>query len=117
MNLLLYGFVALAVLGLIGTGVYKVKEWGADEVRLEWAEANKERREAEAKKISAAAKALEVDRGKAKIVYRTITREVDRIVTRDVYRNVCLDADGLRIARCAIRGESTDRCQPDKPVP
>ena len=30
----------VSILGLIGTGVYKVKKWGGDEVRAEWAAAN-----------------------------------------------------------------------------
>ena len=41
MNLILYAVLALAVMGMIGTGVYKVKQWGAEEVRTEWAAANK----------------------------------------------------------------------------
>ena len=40
MNLLLYGFVALAILGALGGIGYKVREAGADSVRVEWAEAN-----------------------------------------------------------------------------
>ncbi len=63
------------------------------------------------------AEKLEVKREKAKIIYRTITKEVDKVVERPVYRNTCLDADGLRLARCAIRGQSPDTCKPDKPLP
>jgi len=63
-GLLAYLLAGIALAGLIGTGVYKVKQWGADEVRAEWAAANlraaqqaeKDRlaREAEAKKVIAA---------------------------------------------------------------
>ena len=35
MNLILYAVLALAVMGMIGTGVYKVKQWGGNEVRAE----------------------------------------------------------------------------------
>src|SRR5690349_18907057 len=35
MPLIAYGLIALAILGAVGTGVYKVKQWGADEVRAE----------------------------------------------------------------------------------
>ena len=35
---------------------------------------------------------------------RIVTQYVDRIVTRPVYRSICLDDDGLRIARHAIAG-------------
>lgn len=34
-SLVLYAVLALAVMGMIGTGVYKVKQWGGDEVRAE----------------------------------------------------------------------------------
>ena len=45
-TIIAYIFAAIALLGLIGTGVYKVKKWGADEVRAEWAEANRLAKEA-----------------------------------------------------------------------
>ncbi len=40
MNLLLYGFLALAILGTIGGIGYKVREAGADSIRVEWSAAN-----------------------------------------------------------------------------
>ena len=40
MNLLLYGFLALGILGALGGIGYKVREAGADSVRVEWAAAN-----------------------------------------------------------------------------
>ncbi len=39
-TLLLYGFLALAILGALGGIGYKVRESGKDSVRVEWAEAN-----------------------------------------------------------------------------
>ena len=51
MNLLLYGFVALAILGALGGLGYKVREAGADSVRVEWAAANeKAKQEADAER-------------------------------------------------------------------
>lgn len=43
-----------------------------------------------------------------KTTYATITRHVDRIVDRPVYRDVCLDADGLRDINAALAGTSID---------
>lgn len=40
----------------------------------------------------------------ANVVYRVINEEVERVVTKPVYRNVCLDADGLRALEHAIDG-------------
>jgi hypothetical protein len=82
-----------------------------------WERAKLAERVLEEKQSGAAAAGLEVDRAKERIVVRTITQYVDRVLERPVYRNVCLDDDGLRLARCAIRGEGADRCKPDERVP
>ena len=117
MSILVYAFAAIAIMGMIGTGVYKVKEWGADEVRQEWAAANlKAKAESEAR-ISKAADDLAAERKKRKIVIREVTTYVDKIVDRPVYRTVCLDDDGLRCLDSAIRGESTAGCKPDGRMP
>jgi len=47
-GLLAYLIAGIVLAGLIGTGVYKVKQWGANEVRAEWAEANRQQRKREA---------------------------------------------------------------------
>ncbi len=116
-SLLLYGVLALSILAAIGTGVYKVKQWGADEVRAEWSEANRIAREQEQARSAAAAKELEDERAKRRVVTRTVTKVVDRIVDRPVYRNVCLDDAGLRCLDSAINGKIDPGCKPDDPVP
>lgn len=35
-------------------------------------------------------------------IMREITREIPKIVDRPVYRNVCIDADGVRLIRQAV---------------
>ncbi len=116
-SLLLYGILALSILAAIGTGVYKVKQWGADEVRAEWSEANRIAREQEQARSAAAAKELEDERAKRRVVTRTVTKVVDRIVDRPVYRNICLDDAGLRCFDSAIDGKIDPGCKPDDPVP
>ena len=116
-GLLLYGLLALAILGTLAGIGYSIRKAGMDAVRAEWAEANRQAREKEAAQAGKAAEKLEAKREKAKVIYRTITKEVDKIVERPVYRSVCLDTDGLRLARCAIRGQDASACKPDKPVP
>ena len=37
---------------------------------------------------------------------RTITVEVDKIIERPVFRNVCIDADGLRLLNSQIRRDT-----------
>lgn len=60
---------------------------------------------------------LEQTNAQEKIVYRTITQQVDRIVDRPVYRDRCIDDDGLRIARAAIAGAPTAAAEPDGAMP
>lgn len=59
---------------------------------------------AEATKANTASTALETKAAAAQVVYRTITRNVDRVVTKPIYQNVCLDTDGLSLANAALAG-------------
>ena len=117
MGLLAYGLIALSIIGILSGIGYQIRESGKEAVRLEWAEANKLAREAEEKKANQAATNLEATRVEYRTKYRTITQAVDKIVDRVEYRHVCLDADGLRLANCAILGKSADSCKPDDGVP
>lgn len=47
---------------------------------------------------------------------RIITVEVDKIIERPVFRNVCIDADGLRLLNSQIRRD-TATGQPGSAVP
>lgn len=58
--------------------------------------------EAEVVRQVAASAQLEEKKDAQQVVYRTLTRTVDRIVEKPVYRNVCLDDDGLRAANAAL---------------
>ena len=40
---------------------------------------------------------------------REITREVPKIIDRPVYRNVCIDADGLRLIRRSVEAANGER--------
>lgn len=114
----IYAYIAAVVLilGAFAGTYWKGHQAGANGVRLDWEEANRVQRAREAAQAAEAANQLEVNREKERVVFRTITKTVDKIVDRPVYRNVCLDPDGLRVARCAIRGESPDTCKPDEPL-
>lgn len=63
------------------------------------------------------AEELEKARAQREIVYKTITKEVERVVNRPVYLNVCLDDDGLRLINDALAGPSTAPGQPDAAMP
>ena len=117
MRLLIYGIVALSILGMIGTGVYKVKQWGANEVRAEWAQAVKEQNEKETAAIAVASTKREEDRAKSKIVYQTIKERVVEYIDRPVYSTVCIDSDGMRDVNAALLGKSASSTEFDGGVP
>ena len=108
MNLLLYGIVALGILGMLGTIGYKVRQAGYDAAKLECAEAAAVQRKTEEVQASKAAVTKERADAKSKVVYRTIREEVERVVDRVEYRDrPCLDDAGLRVAADAIRGATS----------
>lgn len=107
-SLLMYGLLALAVLGALG-GIYGAGyRSGSNSVMNEWQTASREQRDREAKAGQKAAEKKEAGDAKAKVVYRKITQEVERVVEKPVYRNVCLDSDGIAVARQAISGALTE---------
>jgi hypothetical protein len=110
-----------AVLALLGAAIYMVYDAGYDagtaEVRAEWFDANQAQRAKETKQGNTASTKLEQGNAEARIVYRTITQEVDRIVDRPVYVNACFDDDGLRHANAALAGALTPARKPDGAVP
>lgn len=117
MQLIAYGLIALAILGAIGTGVYKVKQWGADEVRAEWNAANEAARKKEAEASAKAAADLAAERKKRRIVVQERTVFVDRNIEKLVDSGVCLKPDGVSVLNTAIGGKSADRPKPAGAVP
>lgn len=70
--------------------------------RLKAAAAAQEKREKQIGQAQAGdAKAAEADVQRETIV-REITREVPKVIDRPVYRNVCIDADGVRLIGRAV---------------
>jgi hypothetical protein len=61
-------------------------------------------KKAEEAKANTASTQLETKAAAAQVIYRTITRNVDRVVTKPVYSNVCLEPEGLAIANAALAG-------------
>jgi len=115
-SLLAWGFILLGVLGFLGTATWRIYDAGRTEVYAEWERVNAAQREAEAKRAGGASAGLEKDRGKNRIVYRTITESVEKIVDRPVYSNICMDDDGLRLLTAAVRGEAADPAELDGAV-
>ena len=104
---MIYTHVAAALLaGLLAfAGAWQTQEW-----RYEAREAQRLEALAETKRMNelaadAGAAGHESDKAAIKTEFITITKEVRRVVEKPIYRNVCLDADGLRILERAISGQ------------
>jgi len=109
--------IALGALIAFGLVSYKIYHAGYAAAERECKDAAEKQRAAEAKKGAAASDKKEKQDAKAKVVYRTITKTVDKYIDRPVYRNVCFDVDGLRDANAALSGALTPAGKPDKRVP
>jgi hypothetical protein len=96
---------------------WQVQAWrwrAADAERLEL---EREARLALERRADAAAQQLEQARDGIRAQQRVITREVERVVESPVYRDVCLDAGGLRlVAEAAGAAASTGQPAPALPA-
>lgn len=84
--------------------------WKATELGIE--KQNEAQQLALVKRANDAEAALADAQNQQKVVYRDITKNVDRIVTRTQYRNACLDSDGLRLANSALTDKAANPAQP-----
>lgn len=120
--MVLYLIGAVAVLAIITTGIWKIHhngyEKGKAEVQAEWNESVDKQAAAELEQSGTASQNLETQRVQTRVVYRTITRSVDKYIDRPVYRNICFDDDGMRDANAALRKTApADPAKPDTAVP
>ena len=122
-NLLLYAVVGIVLLATLGGIAYELDHKGyrrgVAEIKGLWEEANRKQAEKDAAQAAEASQKAEVAREKQKVVYRTITQQVDRIVEKPVYRDrECFDADGLRVTNAALNGGAPAPAgKPDAAVP
>lgn len=116
-GILAYLIIVLAVLGTLSTIAYKIHDAGYQQAKAECEQAAQAQRDKEQQQAHTAGSILETDNAKARVVYRTITKAVDRYIDRPVYRNVCLDSDGLSSVNAALREPGISPAEPDKPMP
>ena len=117
MNPYAYLAAAVLILGAFGATYLYGHSAGADSVRLEWEQANKIQRQKEAQQAGIALENLEVNRAQDKVVFKTITKTVDKFVDRVEFRNVCFTPQFLCVANAAIGGESPAACNTAGPLP
>lgn len=110
----MYVYLAIALLSaaLSGAGVWEVQNWRYASIEKDRIEQAAKEAARKLDKIDTAAVGHEKDKTRIRTVFRTITKEVAHVVEKPVYRNVCLDADGLRVLSTAINGATTASVTP-----
>ena len=103
---LAYVFGALAIMAMLGTAAYKLRESGKDAVRLEWNEAIAQQREEDIQRSVLAASSLSKDRVKARTIIQERTVYVDRHIEKLVDSGRCFADLGVQCLNAAIKGES-----------
>lgn len=104
MRLYVYAAASLAMLAAGATAGWQVQGWRHARLEAQRLEAEAETQRLRARSAAVASAGHETDREQIQVEFQTITREVERVVEKPVYRNVCLDADGLRLVERAVRG-------------
>ena len=106
---------ALVALAMGFTGGWQVRAWKAGQDDAERLQAQAQAAQAGAARADAAAAGHETVRAGLQQQRRVLIQEVERVVEKPVYRDVCLDADGLRIIAAAA-GAAPAASQPAGPV-
>jgi hypothetical protein len=101
---------------LAAAGYFKGHHDGSLGVQMRWDKAVADQQAKEQAQANAASTKLESGNEKARVVYKTITQNVDKIVEKPVYRNICFDDGGMQLANQALTGSLAAPAQPDKPV-
>lgn len=116
-TILIYGLLALAIIGVLSGVAWKIHNAGQLSKQVEWDKAAAQQSSKETAQSNNSATQLEVKNAAEKIIYKTITRSVDKYIDRPVYRAECFDADGLRDANAALNGQVATPPKPDYRVP
>lgn len=110
-NPYLLGGAAIAALLSFGGGLYYGNKYTAESyqgeiatMKLNAAHEAQKIRDAMTAQADSAIASLETKNAAARVVYRTITQQVDRVVEMPLYRDRCLDDPGLRLANLALGG-------------
>lgn len=81
-----------------------VQGWRHDSFELARQQTARESQRLAARAADAASERHEADKAALRAEFKPIYKEVEVVVQKPVYRNVCLDADGLRLLERALRG-------------
>lgn len=98
--------------GLLGVSLgfaagWQVNDWRHESADADRAQQQKKADEAQAVRADSAAASHEGLRDQLRTEFQIIYRDRDRVVEKPVFRNVCIDADGLKLLSSAIEGQDS----------
>lgn len=111
-----HAIVAAVALVLGFCSAWKIQSWHYAAQASQQAENAREQAVQWSRQANAAAASHEAEKAAIAANVRVITREVAHVVEKPVYRNVCIDADGLRVITDAI-GDRAATGQPEPAMP
>ncbi len=111
----LYAGIFAGVLGFAAG--WQVNDWRHDAAEAEHARQAKVAEDKQEAKADEAAASHEGVREQIRTEFQVIYRDRDRVVEKPVYRNVCIDADGLRLLRAAVAKPAKASGEPAPTVP
>jgi type II secretory pathway pseudopilin PulG len=112
----LWAISAIGAGALAFASAWQVQEWRAEAREADRLRAVAEQARRNERTIAKAAEVVVQKQEVTRVVFETITREVDKIVDRPVYLRSCVDPDGLRVIARAV-ATTTDTSASSTTVP
>jgi glutamine synthetase len=110
-------YIAIAALCGAFLAGWTASDWHSDSLDLVATKAAQASADAAQGRESAVAQTVETALAKLRANEKVIYRESVKLIDRPVYHNVCLDADGLRLANAAKNGTEPVVTAPAVPRP
>ena len=94
---------AAVIAGVLGFAAgWQVNDWRHEAADSERAQHQQKADDAQAVRADSASASHEGVRDQLRTEFQIIYRDRDRVIEKPVFRNVCIDADGLRLIRAAV---------------
>jgi hypothetical protein len=116
-SLAIYAVAALALL-VAGFGVgFKIEHNACVAAQVAAVDLALRNYKAEETTAAVASTELETKKADADVVYKTITKTVNRVVLKPIYLHTCFDVDGVRAGNDALAGTAAAPGKPHASVP
>ena len=101
----------IAFTAIFGLGLYVGRTLTSNSYKADMLEAQKQafvEYTTQTEKLNGISAELEKSKNEKQIVYRTITKKVEKLIERPIYSIDCIDADGMQLINSALAGKASD---------